>query len=980
MSKILVFNNGLNYPVETDPNYLQLLQENGTNISSELAIKLDFTNYNFIPDDSKKLVVQLSSIKEKTPFYNEFVDIDFSELVFYGNQGEGHISIAISSLLDFNSDYAIEGTYHYILSPAPGAPFEEVPGLSTMPFRLEFRTDTELTEKDIKRDKDIKTIDYYNCLHSGVTSNVWENYFNGLLVPEQKKVMYEVIYAHLNEVLPSSVKYFQTKILDEYSNYDTERAIKQINEPYPLISPAGYEDEIDNFGALLNYKQDRIFVEDWKSFSLGDFNYDANGVIIKDSKYESLITEKLKWLISDIKSIAFRRKYASSYLGFKMIFGAYANHGLVGVSGFFNVTNPNLLNYKKTYRFLEDNGEANYLEGIKNDVDAREPFFVEGTKDFSLIRKFYQAYDEGNVYDTTVRYDEEFPVIRTNNLLLEHTISSVLKHKNTLAKWNISPYYFDSYSTASGSEDPFHETPYCLSDLPILSYVKKSADNAKRVLDKIKIGNQLSVVTDDSGYYTQSDSLYTMDSLKLRFTIIKSNFDENKKVNFIKLGTGGKAKQHLFIKKSDIKLQQNIYGDPNTIYNNTIYSSEALNSASYLSDEMALIQIEGANLEKPLFEQWVDKKEVGMIGVSGAVLDVSTIVDCKTFEDETLNSDLNLKMIGNESSDAYSELDALATYTEIKEDLLSTAFLGRDETDKVAKIEKITNTLSLPSTVITDLSETFEIKVYPQITDGSELISFIDYNKRTKIEKIELRYKDLVTFKKEFYIIFSDDTPDEKINFGSTGYNENTFYDDFYIDGDYKNPFEMIVEIGYNSEFNLVIAYSMWSKVITAVGPEYRLIQVEKPFMKIFPGFELVNYSITDNRKLGIARTRIVHNDSGKLSFITLPNGKLDEVISLYGMNYEIQNYDTDDHIMLSDNIIGTSSVLSALDFSYYTNTTKNRFEKDSDNSAVVGITEMGVFNTENKMIAYATFPPVIYNSFYNHLSLNIIIAATSEI
>jgi len=55
----------------------------------------------------------------------------------------------------------------------------------------------------------------------------------------------------------------------------------------------------------------------------------------------------------------------------------------------------------------------------------------------------------------------------------------------------------------------------------------------------------------------------------------------------------------------------------------------------------------------------------------------------------------------------------------------------------------------------------------------------------------------------------------------------------------------------------------------------------------------------------------------------------------------------------------------------YTINTTTDFEDVDDVSSRIVGIREAGIFNTEDKLIAYANFPPVIYDSFENHFALN---------
>ena len=68
------------------------------------------------------------------------------------------------------------------------------------------------------------------------------------------------------------------------------------------------------------------------------------------------------------------------------------------------------------------------------------------------------------------------------------------------------------------------------------------------------------------------------------------------------------------------------------------------------------------------------------------------------------------------------------------------------------------------------------------------------------------------------------------------------------------------------------------------------------------------------------------------------------------------------------------SLVTGSLSSNYFVNTTRNFTNTQDKKSSIVAITEMGVFNTDDDMIAYATFPPIIYDSFKHHLSLNLFI------
>lgn len=90
-----------------------------------------------------------------------------------------------------------------------------------------------------------------------------------------------------------------------------------------------------------------------------------------------------------------------------------------------------------------------------------------------------------------------------------------------------------------------------------------------------------------------------------------------------------------------------------------------------------------------------------------------------------------------------------------------------------------------------------------------------------------------------------------------------------------------------------------------------------------------------------------------------------------YGISF-ISNFELASISSETDIIhFGMPSVLTS---NYYVNTTQNFANTLDKKSAIVAITEMGIFNTDDIMIAYATFPPIIYDSSKHHLSLNVFI------
>jgi hypothetical protein len=77
---------------------------------------------------------------------------------------------------------------------------------------------------------------------------------------------------------------------------------------------------------------------------------------------------------------------------------------------------------------------------------------------------------------------------------------------------------------------------------------------------------------------------------------------------------------------------------------------------------------------------------------------------------------------------------------------------------------------------------------------------------------------------------------------------------------------------------------------------------------------------------------------------------------------------------LFSHTEINHNTVSGTLISSYYVNTTQNFADRQDHKSPIVAITELGVFNTDDQMVAYGVFPPIIYDSSRHHLSLNLFI------
>jgi hypothetical protein len=145
-------------------------------------------------------------------------------------------------------------------------------------------------------------------------------------------------------------------------------------------------------------------------------------------------------------------------------------------------------------------------------------------------------------------------------------------------------------------------------------------------------------------------------------------------------------------------------------------------------------------------------------------------------------------------------------------------------------------------------------------------------------------------------------------------------------------------------------------------------------FLEVQPGLEYR----TDLNYFQVSPSNYIRYEDGQLSMILLSNPVYDKTqnpdleteFEKYGISFTSHFQSS----IFSSTEINHSTVAGKLLSSYFVNTTQNFADRQDRKSPVVAITEMGVFNTDNQMIAYGVFPPVIYDSSRHHFSLNLFI------
>jgi hypothetical protein len=202
---------------------------------------------------------------------------------------------------------------------------------------------------------------------------------------------------------------------------------------------------------------------------------------------------------------------------------------------------------------------------------------------------------------------------------------------------------------------------------------------------------------------------------------------------------------------------------------------------------------------------------------------------------------------------------------------------------------------------------------------------------------------------------------------------QDWFRDDFFIPNQESNPYWQYVDI----QDDLIQGTKDWEQKSDIFKPtknkfknELELVEEEKPYFYFLPGFD---YTINSsgliqypgkfiNYKQGFIKTVVVTNEY---------YSEEDYYPVFYGIDYV---KDFPDELFNTETFQQTTFNTGSWSLNYTVNTTKNFADVWDKEAAIVAVTELSVLNTEGRPIAYATFPPIIYDSSKHHLSVNLFI------
>ncbi len=175
------------------------------------------------------------------------------------------------------------------------------------------------------------------------------------------------------------------------------------------------------------------------------------------------------------------------------------------------------------------------------------------------------------------------------------------------------------------------------------------------------------------------------------------------------------------------------------------------------------------------------------------------------------------------------------------------------------------------------------------------------------------------------------------------------FKEVFFVDNASCNPFYIFLDGKYNS---------------TTQDLDFKVVEQVKN--GLIQGFSEVNDLIT------LKKSFIFDGDNLDEKYLDWNTGNISIIFSFlksnttqvkYGILYQNPTLDGSEKDL---------EIFGSLQTEYSLFTTKNYDLPDSkNNQGTVEITELGLFNKEGSLIAYATFPPIEYNSENQHVSFN---------
>ena len=670
-----------------------------------------------------------------------------------------------------------------------------------------------------------------------------------------------------------------------------------------------------------------------------------------DVSDERNLDKENDWIRMFLESIHLQRAWKGSLLGYYLPFKLIKRKGTVFLRAQY-ATLGTFSEYTDKYlRLIDTNSILSLIPNVSGTLFPNSGP-LQGYEDYSYVSVKYYTYDSNHFYDEEV--DENHNLLNYDTgltigafgkgLMLEIALDRLLYHPNSLG------------------------VPECLIDNDFLQVTSEILLNIRRATDKVMVGSQLTLFGHKEGVYTKTlspppppggyipgtpeyetflASEYTHPNIKAKFQIFPLNYiSETGKIatiSYIKIGTG------------------DLSSIPGTSFRWVKPGDLPLPPSSYPTD-----------LHKPLFRTPIGPYEQS--NEAGHIILIPTIHPIHYLKKERYENiiiggsaveDINVPT--TEINFPHSSLAPLSSSL-----LLGISLESSQPGDNLGKYAPFTfTTSSSGETIITFSSLPMGLK-YPHgfavrfTNSGGVLPTGIEAGKLYYLRRV---YEDSYT---QAYIYSSYEAA---INLNSTegritlitGSGSGTHYANMYY-----NDYDRYILI--TETFNATLQLYETETTLYRKNIDGTLVPLQD---RALSNYTLDSTYSTDlsyfpNKSDNIIQLLPLLNSS--LQPRKKSNGEYlySEIDHLKGSFTIRLKFDPES--FLSENT--TTNTYSAKgEYSYSINTLKSFSALGSFNKDTIrAITEVGIFDTNNKMIAYGTFPPIIYDTEFFHLSLNIIL------
>ncbi len=363
---------------------------------------------------------------------------------------------------------------------------------------------------------------------------------------------------------------------------------------------------------------------------------------------------EVEWKKFDINSVQFMHRFRNSYMAYQFIFSRIWRHGGIYLEVYYpEGMGTGILNEytDKAVRLVDNRSVgADWLPPIGNWPKVG---YLTGLESYNQFERLYAFRFDDRArpeWDTGIEYggdiseieDEEgnylshdvdvdpayifdtvnFPWVKDRTVILSITADRILNLQR------------NSLRTALND---------CLMDIPFLQYVRRQAMQHKKIVEKIKVGTQLTLACDTSGEFVKSgDSAHTIPDIRADVTIIPRNYEANAEPARIRLGTGevdGALRNRLFRRPNDFQ-KQAVYGE-SSVFDWSTYMGpdvslgdpEDLTEIVENEQDAAAASIDDFMMVNPVFSTTLGEFEV--TDVTGNVRAINTMIEMRRLEGTT---------------------------------------------------------------------------------------------------------------------------------------------------------------------------------------------------------------------------------------------------------------------------------------------------------------------------------------------------------